>query len=192
MFIAVAILIGLAGARLLGARLSRLADLELRGTWLVFLGLAVQLAIFTPLSPSLPEAAQVCLHLATYLLLLIFLALNIRLPLLWIAAAGFASNILVIFANGGRMPVPADAWTGSGSDLSTGQAVAYNNVVAADAQTRLPWLGDIIALPDGMPLANALSIGDILLIVGMTAFVHRACRPTLHTTPPKPHTQALQ
>jgi hypothetical protein len=43
-----------------------------------------------------------------------------------------------------------------------------------------------------MPLANALSIGDILLIVGMTVFVHRACRPSLYTTPPKPSAQARQ
>jgi hypothetical protein len=90
------------------------------------------------------------------------------------------------------MPVPADTWAASGSDPSTAQAVAYNNVVAADAHTRLPWLGDIIALPDEMPLANALSIGDILLIVGMTVFVHRACRPSLYTTPPKPSAQARQ
>ena len=179
MFIAVAILLGLAGARLLGARLSLLADLQFRGTSLVFGALAIQLAIFTPLSPSLSEAAEVSLHLATYLLLLVFLVLNIRLPRLWVAAAGFASNILAIFANGGRMPVPAEAWKASSGDPSTAEAIAYNNVVAADAHTRLPWLGDIIALPHGMPLTNALSIGDILLIVGMTAFVHRACRRTL-------------
>ena len=184
MFIAVAILIGLASAWLVGARLSLLADLPLRGTQLVFAALAVQLAIFTPVSPRLPEAAEVSLHLATYLLLLVFLVLNIRLPLLWVAAVGFATNILVIFANGGRMPVSAEAWARSSGDGSTAGTIAHNNVAAAAADTRLRWLGDVIELPDGTPLANAISIGDIILIVGTTIFIHRVCRPASQTIAP--------
>ena len=58
-------------------------------------------------------------HLASYVLLLVFLVLNVRLPGLPIAAAGFACNLLVIAANGGRMPVDADDWSQTAGAYAT-------------------------------------------------------------------------
>ena len=176
MLIAVAVLLGLLAACALGGDPSRLADLRFRGTRLVFAALAVQLAVFTPWSPTLPDAAQVSLHLASYALLLVFLALNIRLPGLWVAAAGFSCNFLVIAANGGRMPVSPGAWSASVGTAPSSAGVIQDNVALAGSDTRLSWLGDILPVPVH-PVANALSIGDLLLIVGITAFVYRACRP---------------
>jgi hypothetical protein len=40
----------------------------------------------------------------------------------------------------------------------------------------LLWLGDIIPLPAG-PLANVLSIGDVVIFVGLLFLLHRTCRP---------------
>ena len=54
MLIAAAVVLGLLVAWTLGADLARLADLTIRGTWLVFLALATQLTVFTPWSPTLP------------------------------------------------------------------------------------------------------------------------------------------
>ena len=186
MLIALAIALGLIGAKLLGADLTRLAALKFRGTWLVFLALAGQLAIFTRYAPTIPEPAEISVHLASYLLLLLFLVLNIRLRGLWITATGFACNTLVIFANGGRMPVSADAWIEGGGKPLTGEADVYNNVAVADTGTRLRWLGDSISLPHQVPLASAVSIGDILLIVGTIAFVYRACGPADRYTARQP------
>ena len=183
MLIAVAVLVSFLAAWILGADLSRLAELRLRGLWLVFAAPAVQLAVFTPWSPTLPDTAQVALHLASYALLLAFLALNIQLPGLRVVAVGFACNTAVIFANGGRMPVLSAAWKASGADTLT-RTDTYNNVVIADDHTRLSWLGDILPLPPHLPLATALSIGDILLIVGLTAFTYRTCGPRRHHSRP--------
>ena len=177
MLLAVAIFVGLMGAWALGARLSLLADLRLRGIALVFAALGVQLVIFTPLTGSLPDDDRVWLHYSTYLMLLVFLVVNIRRPGLWIAFTGFVTNLVAILANGGRMPVSLPAWKASGGDVSISNGDAYNNVFIADAHTHFSWLGDIFALPARLPLANALSIGDVLLIAGMTTFVYRVCGP---------------
>jgi hypothetical protein len=40
---------------------------------------------------------------------------------------------------------------------------------------RLPWLGDVFAVPEGFPLANVFSIGDIIMAVGAAYAVHRIC-----------------
>jgi hypothetical protein len=167
MLIAAAAVLGLLVAWTLGADLARLADLRIRGTWLVFVALATQLAVFTPWSPTLPDSVAVGLHLASYALLLVFLVLNVRLPGLPIAAAGFACNLLVIAANGGRMPVDADDWS------QTAGAVD-NNVVLADSHTNLAWLGDTIPIP-AHPIANTLSIGDLILLAGIAIFIHGTC-----------------
>jgi hypothetical protein len=173
MLIAFAIIVGFLLAWLRGARLSVLADLRVRAVWLVFVALAIQLSIFTPISPAVPAALEVSLHLASYALLLLFVLANIRLPGLVVAAVGFACNLVAISSNGGRMPVSESSWKASGAAVPA--AGTDGNVVLSDSDTRLWWLGDIVPLPLG-PLANTVSVGDLLLLIGVTTLVYRACR----------------
>jgi hypothetical protein len=174
LLVAAVVAIGVAWA--LGAQLSRLADVRFRGDALVFAALGVQLLIFTPLGAPLPDVLTTPLHVATYGAILAFLALNVRRPGFWLVGFGVAANVLVIFANGGHMPVSLAAWRASGGDpaLLTETGVYMNNVLAGP-DTRFAWLADVFALPPSVPLANALSVGDLLIVAGMAAFVHRAC-----------------
>jgi hypothetical protein len=178
MFLGAAILIALVVARAVGAELTRLASLRFRGTALVFASLAAQLVIFTRISHVVPRRFDSGLHILTYVLLLAFLALNVRYRSLAISALGLAANTAVILANGGRMPISLHAWTASGRP---GAAITahgfYNNNVLAGPHTALAWLGDIFALPASVPLATAFSGGDLLIFFGAIAFVCRACSP---------------
>jgi predicted MFS family arabinose efflux permease len=109
--------------------------------------------------------------------LIAFVVANVRQPGFALAALGCALNTIVIAANGGRMPVSLPSWTATGrgaSDL-TAQG-AYNNVVVA-SHAHLSWLGDVFALPRAFPLANSLSVGDLLLLIGVITFVFRASLP---------------
>jgi hypothetical protein len=88
----------------------------------------------------------------------------------WVVAAlGVAANVLVVSANAGYMPrtVPL-------RPTVDGQGTHLSNVVAADADAPLVWLGDVIEQPDWIPLANAVSIGDVLLSAGLTWWVAAA------------------
>ncbi len=180
MIIGMAMLIGVAVAWALGARLARLAVLEFRGDALVFAALAIQLVIFTPLGDRVPVAWHQPAHLLSYAMVVAFLVLNLRVPGFWLAGVGVVTNVLAIFSNGGRMPVSLEAWRATGSDPGViTRAGGYNNNVLAGAHTHLAWLGDIFALPPTVPFATALSIGDVLIVIGMTAFVYRSCMPRL-------------
>jgi hypothetical protein len=177
----VAILVALVTACAFGANPMRLADVRLRAPGLVFAALAIQILIFS--SPAsfgfaVPAGAQATLHLVSFGLINLFLIVNLKTPGMAIAGAGLAANTLAIATNHGRMPITLAAWTGAGRDPATLLRTGIsNNNVFAGAHAHLIWLGDIFPLPPQLPLANTISIGDVLLVVGMTAFFYRSCTP---------------
>jgi Na+/melibiose symporter-like transporter len=180
MIIGMAMLIGVAVAWALGARLGRLAALDFRGDALVFAALGLQLVIFTPLGERVPAAWHQPAHLLSYAMVVGFLLLNLRVSGFWLAGVGVATNTLAVAVNGGRMPVSLAAWRATGADPGAiTRDGGYNNNVLAGAHTHLAWLGDVFALPPTVPLATALSIGDVLIVIGMTAFVYRSCVPRI-------------
>jgi predicted MFS family arabinose efflux permease len=171
-------LVGVLLAWLLGANLGGLRLIRLRASWLVFVALAIQVVLFSPASGALHlPVSESTAHVATYAALLAFVVANIRRPGLPLAALGCGLNTLVIAANGGRMPVSLASWTATGKPASElVQRGSYNNVVLA-SHAHVGWLGDVFALPRAVPLANSLSIGDLLLLAGVITFVFRAGLP---------------
>jgi MFS family permease len=187
--LALACLGGFAFAWAAGAKPTLLLGVRLRWTVLVLAALGVQVFLFVghvrlPVGISRSEA-----HLASYLLLLLFALRNCRLPGFALAGLGLASNAVAIFLNGGRMPVSAAAW--SDSALARRHAFihgASNNVAAATRHSHLAFLGDVFAVPHGLPFANTFSIGDVLLVLGATLFVYRNGRGSED----KPASRALE
>jgi Family of unknown function (DUF5317) len=166
------ILIALAGLCLLsvpltGGRLSRLADIRLRGTWIPIAALALQVVIVT-IAPGGNPAVHKAVHIATYVLIGLFLWANRRLPGIKMIGLGAFLNGLTIVLNGGVMPASLTAQRLAGLHIGTG----FQNS-AALAHPLLPWLGDVIPWPG--PLPNVLSPGDCIIYVGMLVLVHRIC-----------------
>jgi MFS family permease len=167
--LAAACIAGFAVACAAGAKPRLLLDVPLRWTGLVVVALALQLALFAVhLRPPAPLSVS-DLHLASYVLLVLFGLRNRRVPGFALAIGGLACNTLVIFVNGGRMPVaPSASLDGTGATL-TG---IHDNVVALTASSHLHFLADVFALPHPFPLANTFSVGDVLLVAGVTLFVY--------------------
>jgi hypothetical protein len=167
------ILIALAGlcvlsVPLFGGRLSRLADLRLRGLWIPVPALALQVVI-TTIAPNGHRALHDEIHIATYVLLGLFLRANRRLPGVPIIVTGTLMNALAIVLNGGVMPSAAAAQRIAGLKATGG----FQNS-AHLAHPVLLWLGDIIPWPG--PLPNVLSIGDCLIYAGTLVLLQRTCR----------------
>ncbi len=123
-----------------------------------------------------PTRYNAAVHLGSYLLLLLFIALNLRISGFWMVGVGVLANVLAIFVNGGSMPVTVDAWRASGADpaILKQDGVVANNVLAGP-HTHLAWLGDMFAIPSAVPFSNAVSVGDVLIVLGTVAFVYRNC-----------------
>ena len=171
MILGAACLVGFTLAWAAGAKPQLLLDVRLRWSGLVVAALALQLVLFA-FHVRAPAPLTVSeLHLVSYALLGAFAARNARVPGFVLAVAGLASNALVIFVNGGRMPVAHSASVDS-SGAASALRGAHDNVTAAGASTHLSFLGDVFSVPHGFPLANTFSIGDVLLVAGVTLFVY--------------------
>ena len=77
-------------------------------------------------------------------------------------------NLAAIGANGGVMPAQRDALESAGIIVDSPEF--ENSAVVDDA--RLWFLGDIFAVPEGIPFANVFSIGDVILVLGGAVAVH--------------------
>lgn len=155
---------------LTGGDLRRLGSLPIHHAWAIWLALGVQTAlVWAP--DSLPDTVAEVTHLATYGVAAWFAWANRRLPGMWIMALGGALNLAAIAANGGVMPATSAAWERAGFSLEEG----FSNS-AVDDDARLGFLGDVFAVPDGWPLANVFSVGDVVIVLGIGWMAHRWCR----------------
>ncbi len=159
---------------LAGGRLAHLAHLRLRATWAILLAAALQLAILW-LHPQGAAGLHGALHLASYLLAAAFVLANGGVPGLPLIGLGGALNFVAIAANGGVMPIRPAALTAAG--LASAPQVFHNSAVVAAA--RLPFLGDIFAVPRPLPFHNVFSAGDVCIVLGAGIALHRLCRSRL-------------
>ena len=173
----IALLIGVVVGFARGGRLAHLARLRLRWLWLVPIALVIQLLIF-PLfagGPLLPVATAP-LHLISYSLLMIWLAVNLCVLPMGVLFLGATGNLVAVASNGGYMPASETALRQAGlgglaDRLLDGGAVA--NVVLMTPSTRVNVFGDWLFLPDGVPFATAFSLGDVLIMVGLAWLIAR-------------------
>ena len=178
MIIPVLGLLAVLSPMLAGGSLRRLGDLRIRCAWILVLALVAQIVVIE----VVPRADPVVLsgvHLATYVAAGVFVAINRQVPGLWLVALGAASNGLTIAANGGTLPASRSALERAGVHLVPGEFL--NSGVLP--HPRLAFLGDVFAIPAGLPLANVFSIGDVLIVLGVGWGVHRICGSRLVPAP---------
>jgi hypothetical protein len=162
MFLLPSIAVGIGLALLLGGRPSHLLTHDFHRPWAVFLAVAIQVAVFAPWGEGIPKTIGDALYLVSYAFLFAFAAANIRALALVPLFAGMSLNALVIGVNGGTMPLSDAAAQAAG--------IRAGANVGADAGT-LGFLGDVFAIPAGIPLANVFSVGDVLIALGVVTFV---------------------
>lgn len=126
---------------------------------LIWLALAVQVVM---VQASLAEELASAMHLGTYVVAAVFLWLNRDVAGVPVVGLGALSNGGTIALNGGSLPASADAVAAAGLDHGEGFS---NSAVLEDPV--LPWLGDVFAWPEPLPLANTFSVGDVLIALGV-------------------------
>lgn len=130
------------------------------------LALLAQLAVLLPVGRSLPDGAAA---LATYAAATLFVWGNRRVPGLLLIAAGAVCNGVAIALNGGVRPASASALALAGIE----RAPATFSHTGVIPRPRLAFLGDVFAVPAGVPLAGVFSVGDVLIVL---AAGYAACR----------------
>ena len=163
-----ALALGVIAGLAIRGRVDNLSRLRFRWPWIV---VGVIFAIL--LTPARHVDGVQYVYLAALTALVAWTVWQIELVRgIWLIAVGSALNLVVIAANGARMPVaPALA----GSLVQSGRVGQYALMTAG---TNLGWLADWIALPGplGRLLPEAYSPGDVVVALGIAVIVALAMR----------------
>ena len=159
LFVVIAVSIAVSLTR--GGKLSNLSEIYVRGWWLLFVGFGMQTAADFVNTDN--RELAVWLVLLSYLPLLAVVALNQRLPGMWISGIGILMNFTVIALNNG-MPILPEAFELAGGNLANLQLDAKHVILNTDSY--VPFLADIIPMP-----GSVISMGDVLLAVGLGVFI---------------------
>jgi hypothetical protein len=174
------ILLGIIIGFCLKGKISYLADLKLHGLSLIVLSLVVQVVILsTPLAglPWLIQNGNLVYTLAMVVLLLGLLYNRHFGWSFWLIIIGTACNIIVIAQNQGAIPVDLGKLSiVSGESVSSLNAhfTAHTELTyrtPLTPQSELGWMGDIIYIPLPLLDGNVYSVGDVLISLGLAAFI---------------------
>ena len=142
MFILYAVPLGLIVGALLGGRLAGLAAIHFRWAGLALFGFAAQVVLFSdPVTARVGDLGPP-LYVASTALVFVAVLRNLAIRGMPLVAAGAASNLAAIVANGGYMPTSASA----AAEFGRSAPEAYSNSAIVESPALAP-LTDVIPLP---------------------------------------------
>lgn len=165
--------------KLTGGKIRNLEYLYIKGWYLFVASLVIEiisLLIVTRTQSNLSyliESYFVYIHIFIYLLLIIGLAMNWNSIGFRITLFGSILNFFPIAMNNGRMPVSINALTYSKlytqlSLLEEGRIMTHTLATKA---TKLTYLADIIPIPKPYIFPKIISIGDVLISLGLFVLI---------------------
>jgi hypothetical protein len=158
----VPLLLGLLIGVSTGGKLGNLAYVRLRWPWFVLAVLVIREAVLIPPLNRIDGVQYI--YAAALAGLVAWTAWHIKpLPGAWVVCAGAAMNLVVVLANGARMPVTPEL---AGVLVRQGHIGQY---VLMGPGTNLNWLADWIVFP--WPVRGAYSPGDLVIAVGIGVVV---------------------
>ncbi|MBL4937212.1 DUF5317 domain-containing protein [Clostridium sp. YIM B02515] len=141
---------------------------KVKGLYLVFAAFFLEYIVLTLLRKGSIKIGTITLlsDIIMYLMLVIFTYFNRKDRWILILGIGFMLNAIVIFANGGMMPVRETIVRSYGFKGDLGTTGLYRFI---DKNTHFVFLSDIIPL--GNRKLGIASIGDIVECIGVAGFI---------------------
>ena len=171
MFILYAVPLGLIVGLLLGGSLAGLGTIRFRWAGLALFGFLAQVVLFSdPVTARVGDLGPP-LYVASTALVFVAVLRNLAIRGMPLVALGAASNLAAIVANGGYMPTS----TSAAAEFGRSAPETYSNSAIIESAALAP-LTDVIPLPRWLPFANIVSVGDILIAVGIVVVIAAAMR----------------
>jgi len=164
-----AVLIALFIGGFRGGRLSNIIDMNIRGWYLILLSLLLSLSpVFLRNFENIGNTPVVLMFFGMVILLIV-LALNMDKKGAWLILIGGLLNAGIMVFNGFRMPVIVGGLEGAGlsallEGITDGTIINY---VASEATGVMTVLTKFIIIPKPYPIPKILSIGDIVMSIGL-------------------------
>ncbi|MCD9026568.1 DUF5317 domain-containing protein [Cohnella silvisoli] len=155
--------------------IAALSQIRIKGGMIFPILLGIQLVLyFLHGKISFIEQYNGYMFMAVYVAGLYVLWLNRKEKGFWWIFAGVALNFLVMLVNGGKMPVSIEATAsvlGPAYTQMLTDGTAVSKHIALSDSTILPFLGDIIPLTSPYPRSQVISIGDVVMNVGIFIYL---------------------
>ncbi len=172
------LLLSLIIAKIRGGKFKCLGQVSIRNSWMFIMAFAVEFGTLFAVSAGIEAVREysMYLHTISYIILFSGILTNREHPSMWVILAGSVLNFIVIFLNGGAMPISIEGLYRAGLSeeaqmISTGGIITHQPLTPL---TKLPFLADVIVLPPPYPFAKLMSIGDFVICIGIFMFVQKA------------------
>ncbi|MGI6704592.1 MAG: DUF5317 domain-containing protein [Clostridia bacterium] len=161
-----------------GGKFKSLGQVSIHNPWMFILAFAIEFGTLFAVSAGFEAVREysMYLHTMSYLILFVAIITNREHPAMWVIFLGVLLNFIVIFINGGAMPISIEGLLRAGLEqeahiISSGGIITHQPLTIA---TKLPILADIIVLPPPYPFPKLMSIGDFIICLGVILFVQKA------------------
>jgi len=152
-----------------GGRLTNIIDMNIRGWYLIILSLFLSMSpIFLRNFDNITNTSVMLMFFSMVILLLV-LILNLDKKGVWLVLVGGLFNVAIMAFNAFKMPVMMSGLEGAGmtsliEGLADGSIINY---VASEATGAMQVFTKFIIVPKPYPFPKILTIGDIMMSIGM-------------------------
>lgn len=169
-----AVILGVVIGIVRNGSLRNISITKIRGWFLAILAFVLQISTLMFRDMSFIISYGRYLYVISAILILLTLAVNIDKKGMWLILIGAILNFLVVIMNRNRMPIDFDGLRLAGlqniiDGIMDGSISNYMSLDEVTGWTR--HLGKYIVIPKPYPMAKVISIGDILMSIGIILLI---------------------
>lgn len=174
--------LALIAGKLKGGKFRNISSVYLKGWYLIVICFIIEtLSVFLRLNTTgtlsnFLNKYYTYANIVIYVIMMVLICLNIQYKGMVIILIGSFLNFVAILLNGGKMPVSQNALVNASMMHQLGlfkHNLLLTHTLITD-KTRLFILSDIIPIPKPYPINKVISIGDIIIDIGIFVIVYSA------------------
>ncbi len=155
-------------------RLTNIGITSIRGWYLIIAALLLSISPMFSINSPFFDDFGVYIYLFSLLVMFAVVLWNLDKKGFWIIAVGAGLNLLVIMLTDFKMPIYMEGLRIAGLDgmingIKSGEIINYVSIESLDSWSR--FMGKLIVLPKPYPLAKVISIGDLLMSLGIVFYL---------------------
>lgn len=166
-------------AKIRGGKFKNLEEVDIKSWYLLILSAIIQFIASIINKKQIiiggfaPKDYLSYFHILSYIFMIICILLNLRKHSMKAFLIGVLLNFLVIFANGGKMPVSLNGIRGLDDNIGSELPISDFDIkhYGINPDTKLVYLSDIILISKPYLFPKILSIGDLFIMLGLFMFI---------------------
>jgi len=155
-------------------RFTNIGITSIRGWYLIMAALLLGISPMFSINSPFFDDFGVYIYLFSLIVMFAVVLWNLDKKGFWLIAVGAGLNLMVMMLNGFKMPIYMEGLRIAGLDgmingIESGKIINYVSMESLDSWTR--FLGKLVVLPKPYPLAKVVSIGDLLMSLGIIFYL---------------------